>query len=331
MVVKYGADHTPMANRENPRDVSLWHAYHISDRKGLWQHSPIFLIGNEKMKIQEIIKEANKKLKENEIEDPSFIARILLQFILQMDRTELMLKQTQEIEEKRIQEYKEAIQEIIEGKPLQYITKRQEFYGLDFYVDENVLIPQPDTEILVEEVLTIAKVKENPKLLDICTGSGAIGITLAANLEKAEITMSDISRNALEVAKKNAKENEVNEKVKLVQSNLFEKIQDNYFIIVSNPPYIETEVIKTLSKQVQQEPILALDGGKDGLDFYRKLIEEAPGYLEEGGYLCLEIGYNQKEAVLKLIQENGKYTHSYSKKDLAGNDRIIIGTIGDSP
>lgn len=280
------------------------------------------------MKIQEMIKEANKKLKENKIEDASFIARILLQFVLKMDRTEIMLKQAQEIEEKRIQEYRKVIQEIVEGKPLQYITKKQEFYGLNFYVDENVLIPQPDTEILVEEALTIAKGKENPKLLDICTGSGAIGIALAANLEKAEITMSDISRNALEVAKKNAKENKVSEKVKLVQSNLFEKIEDNYFMIVSNPPYIETEVIKTLSKQVQKEPILALDGGKDGLYFYRKLIEEAPKHLQQGGYLCMEIGYNQKEEVLKLIQENGTYTHSYSKKDLSGNDRIIVSTIG---
>lgn len=280
------------------------------------------------MKIQEMIKEANKKLKENKIEDASFIARILLQFVLKMDRTEIMLKQAQEIEEKRIQEYRKVIQEIVEGKPLQYITKKQEFYGLNFYVDENVLIPQPDTEILVEEALTIAKGKENPKLLDICTGSGAIGIALAANLEKAEITMSDISRNALEVAKKNAKENEVSEKVKLVQSNLFEKIEDNYFMIVSNPPYIETKVIKTLSKQVQKEPILALDGGKDGLYFYRKLIEEAPKHLQQGGYLCMEIGYNQKEEVLKLIQENGTYTHSYSKKDLSGNDRIIVSTIG---
>lgn len=280
------------------------------------------------MKIQEMIKEANKKLKENKIEDASFIARILLQFVLKMDRTEIILKQAQEIEEKRIQEYRKVIQEIVEGKPLQYVTKKQEFYGLNFYVDENVLIPQPDTEILVEEALTIAKGKENPKLLDICTGSGAIGIALAANLEKAEITMSDISTNALEVAKKNAKENEVSEKVKLVQSNLFEKIEDNYFMIVSNPPYIETEVIKTLSKQVQKEPILALDGGKDGLYFYRKLIEEAPKHLQQGGYLCMEIGYNQKEEVLKLIQENGNYTHSYSKKDLSGNDRIIVSTIG---
>lgn len=280
------------------------------------------------MKIQEILQEANKKLIEYKIEDASTIARVLMQYVLQLDRTELIINQTQEIDEKKRQEYRETIQRIIEGTPLQYITNRQEFYGIDFYVDENVLIPQPDTETLVEEVLAIAKKEKSTKILDICTGSGAIGIALASNLQNVSITMTDISEKALEIAQKNAIKNQVIEKVELIQSNLFEKIEATFSIIVSNPPYIETEVIPTLSKQVQNEPMLALDGGEDGLYFYRKLIKEAPKYLKQGGYLCMEIGYNQKEEVFKLLQENGNYQHICSKKDLSGNDRIIVSTIG---
>lgn len=283
------------------------------------------------MKIEEIIKEANKKLRENQIEDASLIARVLLQLVLKLDRSELLLKQTQEIQPKKEQEYKAGIQKIIEGVPLQYITNKQEFYGLNFYVDANVLIPQPDTEILVEEVLTIASKEKKKNLLDICTGSGAIGIALAYHLPNATITMSDISQNALAIARKNAKENKVIEQVEILESNLFEKIEGKFDLIVSNPPYIETNVIPTLSKQVQKEPILALDGGEDGLMFYRKLVEEAPKYLEKGGYLCMEIGYKQKDAVMKLLKESKKYKHIDSKIDLAGNDRIIIAQLGTVP
>lgn len=280
------------------------------------------------MKIEEIIKEANKKLRENQIEDAGLIARVLLQFVLKLDRSELLLKQTQEIQPQKEEEYKTGIQKIIEGVPLQYITNKQEFYGIHFYVDKNVLIPQPDTEILVEEVLEIARKKKMKSLLDICTGSGAIGIALAYHLPSVSITMSDISQNALEIARKNAKENKVIEKVEILESNLFENIEGKFDLIVSNPPYIETNVIPTLSKQVQQEPILALDGGEDGLIFYRKLIEESPKYLENDGYLCMEIGYKQKDAIVKLLKENKKYKYIYSKIDLAGNDRIIIAQLG---
>lgn len=281
------------------------------------------------MKIEEMIKEANKKLRKNQIEDASLIARVLLQFVLKLDRSELLLKQAQEIGQKEEQEYEAWIQKIVEGVPLQYIINKQEFYGLNFYVDENVLIPQPDTEILVEEVLAIASKEKKKKLLDICTGSGAIGIALAYHLPNATITMSDISAKALAIAKKNARENKVIEKVEMLESNLFENIEGKFDLIVSNPPYIETNVIPTLPKQVQREPILALDGGEDGLMFYRKLVEETPKYLEKDGYLCMEIGYNQKNIVIQLLQKNKSYQEIMSKKDLSGNDRIIIAKIGN--
>lgn len=274
------------------------------------------------MKIEELLKKGKIKLIENKMEDANLIARILLQFVLKLDRSELTLRQEQEVEENKEKKYEKAIQKILEGVPLQYITKSQEFYGLTFYVDENVLIPQPDTETLVEEVLKIVQ-KEN-KILDICTGSGCIGIALAYHLKNAKIMMSDISRKALEIAKKNALTNQVLEQVELIESNLFEKIEGKFNIIVSNPPYIETNVIKTLSKQVQNEPKLALDGGEDGLSFYRKLAKEAPKYLEKDGYLCIEIGYHQKEKIIELIKETGEFSKIEVKQDLAGNDRVII-------
>ncbi len=276
------------------------------------------------MKIEELLKEGKQKLIQNHIEDANIIARVLLQFTLKLDRNKLILKQEQEVKELEKQEYEKAIEKIVEQMPLQYITNHQEFMKLHFYVDENVLIPQPDTEILVEEVLLIAKKEQKQKILDMCTGSGCIGISLAYYLENSKITMSDISKNAIEIAKKNAKENQVLDKVEFITSDLFEKIEGKFDIIVSNPPYIETKVILSLSKQVQNEPILALDGGEDGLVFYRKLINEAPNFLNDNGYLCMEIGYNQKEKVMKLAQQTGKFSKIEVKKDLEGNNRVII-------
>ena len=205
--------------------------------------------------------------------------------------------------------------------------------NLEFYVDENVLIPQPDTEILVESVLEICNnIKENTKIkiLDLCTGSGAIAIALNYELNKrninTEIIASDISDNALRVAKKNNVKN--NTKVKFIHSDLFENIKDNDFdIIVSNPPYIKKDVIPTLSKQVRNEPIIALDGGDDGLDFYKKIIEQARKYIKNEGYLCLEIGYDQKIEVLNLLNQFEEYRKTKTIKDLSNNDRCIISEI----
>ena len=198
--------------------------------------------------------------------------------------------------------------------------------GLQFYVDENVLIPQPDTEILVEETIKLLKEKQNIQILDLCTGSGCIAIAIAKYLKSAKVIAIDISKKALEIAQKNSKINEVEEKIQFMQSDLWQEIKKQAFdIIVSNPPYIETENIQKLSKQVQKEPLIALDGGKDGLEFYRKIIKEAPNYLKEDGYLCLEIGYNQKKQIINEMLQTKDYKYIVSKKDLAGNDRVIIG------
>ncbi len=276
------------------------------------------------MTIQENLRKAIQQLKENKVEEPMRKARLLLCYILEVKKEYLVIHSEEEMRKKEEEEYKKALQKLEEGVPLQYITHHQEFMKLDFYVDENVLIPRADTEITVEEVITYCKNqgKENIRVLDLCTGSGAIGISIKKYVPNCELVAVDISKNALEVAKKNAKQNEVD--IIWVLSNLFEEVKGKFDVIVSNPPYIKKEVIKTLDKQVQCEPILALDGGENGLDFYKKIIEQAPDYLKENGKIFLEIGYDQKREVLDIIEKTKQYNIVECKKDLAGNDRMIM-------
>lgn len=276
------------------------------------------------MNIEELLKKGKEILSKAQIEDAFLIARILLQYVLKKNRNEIIANLGENISLEQQKKYEMAIKKVVEGVPMQYIVKEQEFMGLSFCVDENVLIPQPDTEILVEEVLNIAKAKEKVEILDMCTGSGCIGISLAYYLKEAKLTLSDISVKALEIAKKNTKKNNVLEKTKFIETNMFEKIEESYDIIVSNPPYIASKIIPTLAKQVQNEPHLALDGGKDGLNFYRILIEQSPKYLKEQGSLCMEIGYDQKERVVNLAKQSNLYKKIEAKKDLAGNDRVVI-------
>ena len=276
------------------------------------------------MKIKELIDLGRDKLISNNIDDASIISKVLAGYVLDMDNVGLVINSNEEVLDELCSKYFLLLDSIIDGKPLQYITNKQEFMRLDFYVDENVLIPQPDTEILVCEVLDICKSSDVSSILDICTGSGAIGISIAKNVNDATVTLSDISNKALEIAKKNAKQNNVN--VNFIESDMFENISGKFDIIVSNPPDRKTSVINELSKDVQNEPHLALDGGVDELDFYRILVKEAKSFLNNNGMLLMEIGYDQKEEVEKLLIDNG-YSNVYSKKDLSGNDRIVVAKI----
>ncbi len=275
------------------------------------------------MKIKEMIEYGKNNLIKRE--DAYILSKMLAKHFLKVDDTYLIANGDEEVKPFIFDFFQSAIQLLDNGMPIQYITNKQEFMGLSFYVDENVLIPQPDTEILVEEVLN--KINKQDKILDLCTGSGAIGISLAKNTENVKIYMSDISEKALEIAQRNINKNKVEEKCELVTSDMFENIYSKYDIIVSNPPYIESEEIKILPKEVRNEPIIALDGGFDGLDFYRIIANEAYKYLKEDGILALEIGYNQKEKVIDLLNKTGKYKDIYCKKDLGGNDRVVIATI----
>ena len=280
------------------------------------------------MNIKQAIEKGAINLKVSNTESPKIKARMLMQFILNVPRQYIIVNDMKELTQSQEKEYFESIQKLTKNIPIEHITNQKEFMKLNFFVDENVLIPRQDTEILVEEVIKIAKKINSKKILDLCTGSGAIGISLAKYIEKSEITATDISEDAIRVANKNAIMNNVEDKITFIKSDLFDNIPNNkYDIIVSNPPYIKKEIIKTLEKQVQNEPILALDGGEDGLNFYRKIIKQSYEYLKYGGYLCLEIGYDQKIDVIELLENEEKYINIYSKKDLYGNDRIVIAEL----
>ncbi|MBQ9659023.1 MAG: peptide chain release factor N(5)-glutamine methyltransferase [Clostridia bacterium] len=283
------------------------------------------------MQIKELLNKGTIMLKTNGVESPKLKARLLLQHILNKTRQQMIIYDTEQVSKEKEKEYIININKLIKGIPLQHITNSQEFMKMNFFVNNDVLIPRADTEILVEEVIKIAKQKKNPIILDLCTGSGAIAVSLAKYIENAIIYAVDISENALKVAQRNAKENNVEQKIKFIKSDMFAEIKQEvkFDIIVSNPPYIRTDVIKQLNKDVQNEPHIALDGGKDGLDFYRKIAKEAYTYMKIDSFLCLEIGYDQKIDVIEIIENEKKYATAYCKKDLYGNDRIIVTKILD--
>lgn len=277
------------------------------------------------MTIKETLRKGMIQLKTENVTEPNLKARLIMQYILNRPRQYLIIYDNQVLTLRQEVNYFKAIKRLINGEPIQHITHQQEFMKLNFFVNEDVLIPRPDTEILVEEVIKIARKINAKKILDMCTGSGAIAVSLAKYLDNVEITAVDISEKSLDVAKTNAKNNEIENKITFIESNLFENIvNEKYDIIVSNPPYIRKDVIKTLTKEVQKEPKIALDGGYDGLDFYRKITHQSEEYLKFNGYLCFEIGYDQKKDVIKIINDERKFTGTYSKKDLCDNDRIIV-------
>ena len=279
------------------------------------------------MKIKEALKKANQILIQNNIDEVFLKSRILLAHILNVEKEYLIIHDDEVLLSLQENEFFEKVNKLCSGVPIQYLTNSQEFMGFNFYVDKNVLIPQPDTEILVENVISIIKnlqksCQKEITVLDLCTGSGIIGVCLKKYLQNVNVLSSDISSNALEIAKKNA--NLQNVKIDFIKSDLFENIDEKFDVIVSNPPYIKTDKINELSKEVKNEPRLALDGGQDGLDFYRRIIKESTNFFRKTGYLALEIGYDQKEAVENLFK-NFKYKEIKIFKDLSDIERVIIG------
>lgn len=281
------------------------------------------------MTIKDALEKGTVMLKGENLDSPKLKARLLMQDVLAKPRQYLLVHDNEEINEEILKKYFNNVLKVKQGTPIEHITHVKEFMKMNFFVDENVLIPRQDTEILVEEVIKIANKNNSIKILDLCTGSGAIAVSLAKYIENSEITAVDISEKALGIAKRNAKINKVENKITFVKSDLFNNLANNKFdIIVSNPPYIKKQTIKTLEKQVQKEPLIALDGGEDGLDFYKKIIKNAYIFLKYNGYLCFEIGYDQKQEVIDLIVKEEKYINTYSKKDLYDNDRIVITKVG---
>ena len=282
------------------------------------------------MKIKDIINYGVAMIKNTE--SPSLETQMMIAKVIEKDRLYIMLNLEEDIDESKVEIIKTMIDKRKNSYPLQYILGEREFWGMDFKVSEGVLIPRQDTEILIEE--TLKKLKDNKhksnlKGFEIGVGSGIISITLLKEIETLTMIGVDINDKAIELTKANALKHEVSDRLCILNSNLFEKInKENQFdFIISNPPYIETKVIDSLKEDIKKhEPKLALDGGEDGLDFYRAIIEQSKSYISPEGFIAFEIGYNQAEAVKKIFVKNG-YPNVTVAKDLAGFDRVVIGMI----
>lgn len=275
------------------------------------------------MKYREAMQEGEKILQEAGIVDAKNDAWLLLAMVCKVDHTYYYMHMEEELMSEQQDEYRVVIRKRAEHVPLQYITGEQEFMGLPFKVNSNVLIPRQDTETLVEEALKV--IRPGMKVLDMCTGSGCILISILKNVLNVEGVGCDISKQALIVAKENAKLNNV--VATFERSDLFDHVTETFDVIVSNPPYIRTEEIATLMPEVCQfEPVGALDGKEDGLFFYRKMIAESSKYLNANGVILFEIGYDQGQDVSLMLKEAG-YQDVQIVKDLAQNDRVVIGRL----
>lgn len=271
-----------------------------------------------------------EKLKQAGVPDPEIDAWYLLEYTTGINRAFYYADPEKELADAERKKYEELIGIRAARVPLQHITGTQEFMGIEFYVNENVLIPRQDTEVLVEEALKILKeevsgeAKSSVRVLDMCTGSGCILLSfLHYATSNVSGTGSDFSAEALKVAEKNARRLE--EHAEFVKGDLFENVKGKFDMILSNPPYIPTAEIADLQDEVRlHDPLEALDGKEDGLYFYRRIIKEAPEYLETNGFLMFEIGYDQAEPVTALMQDSG-FTDITVKRDLAGLDRIVYG------
>lgn len=275
--------------------------------------------------IQELLNIGKEKLESIGNEYAKYERKVLLEEVLGCNYMFMLMNPDEEVSLEKETEYLRLIEERCKHYPLQYLLGYAHFMDYTFCVNENVLIPRNDTEILVETANDVLEqVSSNSyKVLDLCCGSGCIGISLKLYHKDIDLTLSDVSNDALEVTKKNLERHDV--KANVVCDSLFAGINEKQDMIVSNPPYIESRVIDTLMPEVKEyEPMLALDGGEDGMDFYNQIIEEAPSHLNVGGWLLFEIGYNQGEAVSKKMTELG-FQDVQVKKDYAGLDRVVYG------
>lgn len=277
------------------------------------------------MKIYEAIAEAKKLLEENNIADADLKAKEIMQYYLEMEPKDIIKNYRNEYD---FAKFFEMIEKVSKNIPYQYVIGKAWFYGKEYIVDENVLIPRIDSEILAHEIILKVQDMENRgrkeiSILEIGTGSGALSITVVENTN-ANILAVDISEGAIEVTKQNMKLHGIEEnRMNVILSDIYENVEGKFDIIFSNPPYIRTEEIKNLDKDVLKEPHLALDGGESGLDYYIKIIGDAKDYLKEDGYIIFEIGYDQRKDIEKIAKDAG-YTSVECIKDMEDRDRVII-------
>ncbi len=267
------------------------------------------------MKLLELRKNIKNLFIDNEIDESD--ADFIIAEVLGVSRTELVL--IEEVDDVNLKVINEKVQERLNFVPVDKIFNKSYFFGLEFKVDEDVLSPRPETELLVEEALKYIKENSYKTVLDMCTGSGCLAISIKKNAD-VEMTASDISMKALRIAKTNAKFHGV--EIDFIRSNMFEKIEGKFDLIVSNPPYIDTDEIVNLDKEVvEHDPHIALDGGEFGLRFYNIIHENARKYLNDGGMIILEIGEDQKELLISLFND---FDFVECLKDYSGNDRVMI-------
>jgi release factor glutamine methyltransferase len=293
--------------------------------------------GGNSLNLQEALKQGIQILKLKKIEAPAVEAGVILCYVIKKNKVYIYSHGEELLETQQQQEYFCFINERAYGKPLQYITGHQEFMALDFNVNQEVLIPRQDTEVLVETTMKYIKSikrdgKDELSILDIGTGSGCIAVSLAYYLKGLQVTALDISQKALNTARLNALNNRVIDKIKFVEADLSEYIKvkrssgELFDIVVSNPPYIPTKDIQALKPEVKSyEPFKALDGGSDGLLFYRLISKELSNILKPGGFIALETGYNQGRDVMNIFKDSCTQTEII--KDISGNNRVFKGII----
>ncbi|MDQ4120137.1 MAG: peptide chain release factor N(5)-glutamine methyltransferase [Acidobacteriota bacterium] len=284
------------------------------------------------MRIAAALQQAAEFLKENAVADARRDAALLLGFVLNRDRAFLIANDDRDLSEEETTRFFELVERRATGEPIQYIIGRQEFFGLEFEVNENVLIPRPETEILVEAAIEILRKKENPRFCDVGTGSGCIPISILANLENAEAVAIDISPAALALARKNAEKHGVTERIEFYESDVFAVFSNSRFktqnpkfdLIVSNPPYIPNKDLLGLPREVREhEPHIALFGGDIGTEIVARLLADAPKYLDTDAWLMFEIGFTQGEVVQAMIDRD-VWNLREILPDLQGIPRIVV-------
>lgn len=274
------------------------------------------------MKISDWLRQAKATLTESGCPDPEIDARWMAEDVLGMTRVDLKFESEREVSPNQLNRLNDMLSRRADGEPVQYILERADFMGLKFHVDKRVLIPRQDTETLAEQALIALTPMGEADALDLCTGSGCVGLSLKSLAPLARVTLTDISKDALEVAKLNA--GELGLDVTLRCGDLFHAVENQRFdLIASNPPYIPHADLESLQPEVQHEPMLALDGGTDGLEIYRRIAQDAPRYLKPGGELLLEVGIGEAQAVQALLKINLNCVDTGIVKDLNGIERVV--------
>jgi len=277
------------------------------------------------MNLRELWIYTKKELDSSNIIDSSIESEVLIRKILDLDRSDFFTTLNNHISPIKISQIKKNLRKRISGIPLSHITKKREFFGIDFFVNENVLIPRQESELLVEEVIAFCRKhqKTNLTVVDVGTGSGALAISIAKNLENVNVIATDISQKALQVARKNAEKIHVSNKISFLHSNLLENLKTPANVIVANLPYLSTSEINTLSLEVKKEPEIALFGGENGIDLIEKLIRQTPKHLKKNGKLILEISPSQKNIVFSLIEQSFPKNKPKAHQDFTKIKRAI--------